>query len=203
MINLSQLGTPLPMWDTNLREGCRKGNPRAWERLFAAWSARVYRWAVLRGLGPTEAEDAAQEVLAIAARRIEQCRSEAALGSWLFQITRRVAANTRRLGWLRRMIPFSSESESPAPAFQHEAPADVERELAIRRCLATLPRAQAEVLMLMEIEGLTREEAAEMLGIPPGTVASRLRLGREAFRARWEEEGALEGAKPSSQPEES
>jgi RNA polymerase sigma-70 factor (ECF subfamily) len=50
-----------------------------------------------------------------------------------------------------------------------------------------LPKKQAEVLVLLDIEGHTREEAAEMLDVPPGTVASRLRLAREGFRKVWEE----------------
>ncbi|MEZ4463259.1 MAG: sigma factor [bacterium] len=65
------------------------------------YAGRVFRWAVLRGLRAMEAEDAAQEVLAIACRRI--VTAAAAFIAWLYQITRRVVANARRkVGWLRR-----------------------------------------------------------------------------------------------------
>ena len=167
-----------------LLEGCKAGDPAAWRKLFTARAGQVYRWALLQGLSPTEAEDCAQEVLATAARRIADCRAEEALTSWLFQITRRVAANTRRLAWMKYFVTGSRPIE---PGLDHEEPQDLELELSVRGCLERLPRKQAEVLVLLDIEGHTREEAAEMLDLPPGTVASRLRLAREGFRKVWEE----------------
>jgi RNA polymerase sigma-70 factor (ECF subfamily) len=168
-----------------LLEGCQAGDPAAWRKFFAARAGQVFRWAVLQGLGPAEAEDCAQEVLATAARRIADCRAEEAVTSWLYQITRRVAANTRRLAWMKHLV---NAGERPLePAFEHEEPQDLDVELSVRGCLSRLPQKQAEVLVLLDIEGHTREEAAEMLGVPPGTVASRLRLAREGFRRAWEE----------------
>lgn len=163
---------------------CQAGDGRAFEVLFQQRAPQVYRWAVLLGLRPAEAEDAAQEVLAIAARRIDRCHAEEALTSWLYQTTRRVVANARRLTWWRRW--FASPELCDEVAFGHDSPREAGRELEVRRCLAALPPAQAEVLLLMDLEGFTREEAAELLGLRPGTVASRLRLAREAFRARWD-----------------
>lgn len=168
-----------------LLDACKAGDPAAWERLFRERSAQLYRWSILLGLQPSEAEDAAQEVLVIASRRIETCRADEALTSWLFQITRRVVSNQRRSAWWKRAILGDG---APEPAFEHEESGDVARELAVRDCLAKLPPAQAEALILMEVEGFTREEAAETLGIPPGTVASRVRLAKEAFRNNWTEE---------------
>lgn len=167
-----------------LLEACKAGDDAAWRRLFRERSSQIYRWAVLLGLGPAEAEDAAQEVLAIAARRIDTCRADEAIGSWLYQITRRVVSNARRNGWWKRAF-LGSEREIE-PAFEHENQEDAGREVTVRACLEKLPRAQAEVLVLMEIEGYTREEVAELLGIPPGTVASRARLAKKAFQAHWE-----------------
>jgi len=171
-----------------LLEACKAGDEAAWQRLFQERSAQIFRWAVLLGLNPAEAEDAAQEVLAVAARRIDTCRAEEALGSWLYQITRRVVSNARRNGWWKRAL-LGGETQIE-PAFEHGSQEDAGRELAVRACLEKLPRAQAEVLVLMEIEGHTREEIAEMLGIPPGTVASRARLARKAFQAHWEAQSA-------------
>lgn len=170
----------------NLLERCQAGDAGAWETLFRARSAQIFRWAVLLGLRPAEAEDAAQEVFAIASRRIDSCQSEGAIGSWLYQITRRVVANMRRTGWWKRVL---LSEEAPFSAFEEKEHPDTARELAIRACLNRLPRAQAEVLVLMDVEGFTREEVADMLGLPPGTVASRLRLGRRAFREHWEAMG--------------
>lgn len=167
----------------DLLKRCQAGDETAWETLFRERSAQIYRWAILLGLRPPEAEDATQEVFAIASRRIDTCHAEEALGSWLYQITRRVVANVRRKGWWKRVL---LSEEAPFGAFDEKETSDTAKEIAIRGCLERLPRAQAEVLVLMDVEGFTREEAADMLGVPPGTVASRLRLGRKAFRTHWE-----------------
>ncbi len=143
----------------------------------------MYRWALLRGLRPPEAEDAAQEVLATAWRRIGACANERAFDAWLYEITRRVAANKRRKVWWRRVRPVDHPIE---PGLDASGLAR-EIELAVRACLADLPPKQAEVLVLSDVEGYTRDEVAAMVGIPPGTVASRVRLARAAFRARWAE----------------
>ena len=58
-----------------LLEACKAGDEAAWRRLFQERSGQIYRWAVLLGLGSADAEDASQEVLAIAARRIDTCRA--------------------------------------------------------------------------------------------------------------------------------
>nr|WP_050726982.1 sigma-70 family RNA polymerase sigma factor [Vulgatibacter incomptus] len=171
-------------------QACKAGDPAAWEQLFRKRSAQIYRWAILLGLQPSEAEDAAQEVFMIATRRIETCRAEEAMTSWLFQITRRVVGNVRRSSWFKRSLFGDRPTE---PAFDRQDPVNLSQELAVRQCLAKLPKAQVEALVLLEVDGLTREEIAEALGIPPGTVASRVRLAREAFRKAWEE---------SSEPEE-
>jgi len=177
----------------DLLERCKRGEPAAQRELVRGRSAQIFRWAVLLGLQPKDAEDAAQEVLVIALRRIDACRASEALTSWLYQITRRVVANTRRLGWWRRVLLSEAPEE---PAFAHPGSAEAEEELDLRRCLGELRHNQAEVLMLIEVEGFTREEAAELLGVPPGTVASRLRLAKEALRERWSERpiAALAGA---------
>lgn len=172
---------------TSLLERCQQGEPQAWNQLFNSRAEQIYHWAVLLGLTPTDAEDAAQDVLATAVRRIRTCRAEEALSSWLYQITRRVVANHRRRSWLQRWLP-SREPLAAADevAFQHQT-GDASTELEARRCLQRLPRELVEVLVMLEVVGLTRVETAEILGIPAGTVASRHRRAREAYQKEWSE----------------
>lgn len=169
-------------------DDCKADRPGAWKTLFEQYARTIYRWAVMLGLNPAEAEDAAQEVLVVAVRKIEQCQDDAGLGPWLFRITRNIVANARRKAWFRKGV---LEGEAPEPAFEHRAPEDRESELSVRRCLRELSQRQREVLLLSDVEGYTRDEIADMLGIPPGTVASRLRLARAAFRTRWEKDWKL------------
>jgi RNA polymerase sigma-70 factor (ECF subfamily) len=166
---------------------CQAGDEGAWRELIGARAAQVYRWAVLLGLRSAEAEDAAQEVFAVAARRIATCQADRAITAWLFQITRRICANQRRqASWRRWLRP--APVDPPAPAFVPTTAATAADELAVRACLGRLSPRLAEALIVVELEGLTREEAAAALGIPPGTVASRLRLARQAFQALWKDE---------------
>ena len=174
---------------------CRAGDQRAWRRLIGERAAQVFRWAVLLGLGATEAEDAGQEVFAIAHRRIASCRADEALTAWLFQITRRVCANHRRRGRWRRWLGLGSAAALAAlPAFEAAVAPPGADELAVRACLRRLSPRLAEALVLVDVDGLSREEAAVALGVPAGTVASRLRLGRRAFERLWNEEGGPDGA---------
>jgi RNA polymerase sigma-70 factor (ECF subfamily) len=85
---------------------------------------------------------------------------------------------------------FLSSEEAHVPAFDYASAEGSERELDVRRCLARLPHAQREVLVLADIDGYTRPELAAMLGLAEGTVASRLRLARAAFRAHWSEQAS-------------
>ena len=179
--------------DNALVEGCRSQDDACWERLFSKWAGPIYRWAVLLGLGGADAEDAAQDVLATAASRIDSVHSDHALPVWLYQITRRVVANRRRLVWLRRVGGLDNE---PEPAFDLSGSTALDEELAVRACLRRLPRRQVEMLVLMDIEGFTREEAAKALGVPAGTVASRLRSARSDFEKLWRQGNALPGATP-------
>lgn len=167
--------------DPQLFDACRAGDESAWRRVVQSRVNAVFRWSVMLGLRAPEAEDAAQEVLWRAWKQFHKCRAPRAFDAWLYQITRRVVANMRRLVWLKRVLPTESP---PEPAFA-EGPSPA-IELSVRACMEGLSRKQAEVLMLSDVEGYTRDEVARILGIPPGTVASRLRLARKAFRSAWE-----------------
>lgn len=164
----------------------RAGDAQAWGQLFRGYAPRIYRWAVLRGVAPGDAEELAQEVLAVAWRRIDRCRAPEALTAWLYQITRRQVANHRRKAWFRRVFVTD---RPPERAFV----AEPEGSLAARAVLAGLPGDLAEVLIMRDVEGYTRDEVAALLGLPPGTVASRLRRARAAFEAAW---AAREGRGP-------
>ena len=133
------------------------------------------------GLDACEAEDAAQEVLTTAYQRFDRCHGAEVLEAWLYQITRRIVANRRRRIWWRRVVPQAPT----APAFAHSIRSEVEHELAVRACLSKLSPAQVEVLLLADLEAHTRDEIAQILKLRPGTVASRLRRARAAFRSLW------------------
>lgn len=143
-------------------------------------------WRVLRrlGLSTADADDAAQRVMLIATARladIEAGRERA----FLFRTATFIASREHRS---RRRRP----EDSVADLDDREGPdVDPETLLAERRArerldavLRQMPQDLRAAFVLFEIEGLSKEEVAHALEIPPGTAASRLRRAREDFARR-------------------
>jgi len=142
-------------------------------------------WRSLRRLGvpPRLVDDAAQEVFMVVSRRladIEVGRERA----FLFGTSMRVASDVRRSEARHERIEADAldeiEDDRPGP----EQLADRERTRAVLdRVLAALDLELRAVFVLYELEEMTMADIAATLDVPPGTVASRLRRAREAFRA--------------------
>jgi RNA polymerase sigma-70 factor (ECF subfamily) len=140
-------------------------------------------WRLLRRLGvpANAAEDAAQEVFVVAARRIDSI-APGSERSYLFGTTLRVAKGFQRRGAREalRHAPLD-ETRLPGPATP-EALLDERQQLAILdQALATLADGERSVFVLFELEGLTLSEISQLMSIPRGTVASRLRRARSRF----------------------
>ena len=141
-------------------------------------------WRIVRRFGVPEnmADDATQEVFIIAARRL----ADIGLGSerpFLFATAVRVAANARRaLGARRECAEDDSLPEGVDPRPNAEALLDQKRlRQLLDRVLDELSDDLRVCFVLYELEGMSSPEIAELLNIPIGTVASRLRRAREAF----------------------
>lgn len=149
-------------------------------------------WRVLRrlGLSAPDAEDASQQVFMILARKLDHLPHDAER-VFLYGAALRVAANARRGRRRRReddaeLDLVASSARGPELSIQeHEEVTELDT------ILAQLPDELCRVLMLSEIEGLSGVEIAELEGIPPGTVASRLRRARELFRAHAQKSAVL------------
>jgi RNA polymerase sigma-70 factor (ECF subfamily) len=156
-------------------------------------------WRMVRRFGVPEnsADDAAQEVFIIAARRLPDITSGSER-AFLLATAVRVAANLRRsIGTRRECAEDEQASEGVDPRPNAEALLDQKRlRLLLDRVLDTLSDDLRVSFVLYELEGLSSPEIAELLCIPLGTVASRLRRGREAFEvevARLKTELAAKG----------
>ena len=141
-------------------------------------------WRTVRRLGVAEKDaiDAAQEVFVIAYRRRDEFEGRSTVRTWLLGIAFRVAA-ARRNSATARCEELGDEAVSRA-AIARDPETELEgRQLlrALDALLDELPIEQRAVFTMFEMEGLTGEEIAEVLGVPVGTVRSRLRLARKAF----------------------
>ncbi len=146
----------------------------------------AFVWRVLRrlGLSRADADDAAQQVFLVTARKGEQVLEDKKR-KFLYGTALRVAANTRRGIKRRREVQdeavLARQSAGPTPYEVLER----QRERALLdELLAELPEPLRRALVLSDVEQLTLAEIAELEGIPAGTAASRLRRARAAFRER-------------------
>ncbi len=145
-------------------------------------------WRSLRrfGLSDDRADDAAQQVFVVASRRLDTIQ-DGSERSFLFGTAMRVASDIRRSASYRREVAH------PDPGAELEGgprPDELVDQRRARAMLDTVLDAMElelrAVFVLFEIEEMTTTEIAELLQIPHGTVASRLRRAREDFQARIE-----------------
>ncbi len=142
---------------------------------------RLRRFA--RALAGTahDADDLVQIAIERALAKSAQLREGAPLSSWLFGILRNAWIDESR-GRVRRNRLFAPEElgehvADPTGGQQAES-------LVVQAAVASLPEEQREVIGLVLVEGLSYREAAEILGVPVGTVTSRLARAREALQAQ-------------------
>jgi len=140
---------------------------------------RLRRFARTLTRHAADADDVVQLALEKALRHLDQWQPGTRLDSWMFTILRNswldeVRARARR----DETGPLASPAEFPAPASD-----GTEDALAIQQAMARLPEEQRSCLLLVLVEGLSYKEASAILGVPIGTVTSRLARGREALKA--------------------
>jgi len=143
-------------------------------------SLRRYARALLRGRG--DADDLVQDTLTRALTQAARFTPGTNLRAWLFTIMHNLHVNQVKQSAGRPLeVPVEDvEARLSEPARQ-EGRVEL-REMA--RLLETLPEEQRQVLLLVGLEGLRYEEAAQVLKVPIGTVMSRLSRAREAMRAK-------------------
>ena len=139
------------------------------------------------------AADLTQETLLRAFLAMDRFRPGAPMLPWLARILRNVFLDTRKTGRARHEIaehqlppdglsPLSqAKSTTPQPLAQAE---QAQLCLWLQEELNALPSPQQLLLVLCDVEGFTYQEAADVAGVPVGTVRSRLSRGREALRLR-------------------
>lgn len=140
---------------------------------------RRYARALKRDAGP--ADDLVQDCLERALSRIHLFSAGTNIRTWLFTILHNLHANQVRRA-TRRPDDAELENEAEPPSPAGEGP---DRRLPVRdlgRALDKLADEQRAVLLLIGLEDMSYKEASEVLGVPIGTVMSRLARGRERLR---------------------
>jgi RNA polymerase sigma factor (sigma-70 family) len=155
--------------DAQLVARCRAGDEEAWRALVDRFSRYVYAIAV-QGfrLSDSDAEDVYQEVFARAYERLGDLRDDEAIKPWLAQLTRRLCIDARRAS--SREQPSDEETAE----MTDETLARIDEALAIHDALATLPEHCREILDRFFARDESYRTIGDELGIPAGTIASRI-----------------------------
>jgi RNA polymerase sigma-70 factor (ECF subfamily) len=157
------------------------GDREAFGELFTRHRDKL--WAVaLRTTGnPEDAADALQDAAVSAYRAAAGFRSDAAVGTWLYRIVVNACLDRIRRQAARPTVHYPDErSASWQRAIRDPIDAVGTRELrlVLEQALATLSVEHRTAVVLVDIEGISVEEAARVLGVPTGTVKSRCARGR-------------------------
>jgi RNA polymerase sigma-70 factor (ECF subfamily) len=170
-----------------LRRVAERADPAAFRELYETFGPRVKAYMMRKGADAGTAEDLAQETLLTVWRKAAlYADDKGSMTTWVFAIARNL-----RIDRLRREVPWQELpetrlAEASADASPDEALAEKERQARVRAALAGLPDDQRQVVALAYLEGLTQSEIAVHLGLPLGTVKSRMRIAYQKVRAALE-----------------
>lgn len=171
------------------------GSEEAFAYVLERYRNPIYSMVAQILVSEADAADVLQNIFVKVFRGIGQFHGQSTLKTWLYRIAVREALNFRR-GWFRRHFhePFSIDDEpaepaaklamAPAASGPYETLEQSERQQLVKTALDALPRSYRAVLVLREMEDLPYDEIADMLGLPEGTVKSRLMRGRELLRRK-------------------
>lgn len=165
---------------TAARDAAHADARREFEQLLADSAPLAYRVALGVLRNPAEAEDVSQEALLRAYRRFHLLRDVQRFRSWLVRIAFRLALDRYRALRSRaaREMRWAQPERQPPPQSAEQLAALNQFQERLGRALDELPDGQRLVMLLTALEGHSVEETAAILGVPAGTVKSRL------FKAR-------------------
>lgn len=173
-----------PFSERALIAAARKGDMRAFERLYRLYSSKVMGLCLRMTRSRDVAEDCVQQTFIRAWRNLSAFEGRSAFGTWLHRIAvNEVLTQARNHGTRSESdeaAVTAADSDQPDGSRDHD-PGDM---MDVERVLATLPAGSRHVVVLQAIYGYSHEEVADMLGIAVGTCKAQLHRGRRLLRER-------------------
>ena len=188
--------------DNMLVERFKSGDAAAFDQLVARYWDRIYAMVHQLLRNAEDAEEVTQDAFIRAHRALGDFRGESSFSTWLYQIATNLARNRYWYWWRRKRdksvsldAPVGPENDTTIaeliPAEQ-ETPEDatVTQEFVRRvaECMDELNEKHREILILRNVQNLSYEEIAEILGISVGTVKSRIARARDSLREKLGDE---------------
>jgi RNA polymerase sigma-70 factor, ECF subfamily len=166
-----------------LQRIAERADPAAFRELYEAYGPRVKAYMMRKGADAGTAEDLAQETLLTVWRKAAlYAGDKGSMTTWVFAIARNLRIDRLRREVLWQELPEGRLAEASSEPLPDEAMAEKERQGRVQAALAELPPDQKDVVSLAYLEGLSHSEIAERLGLPLGTVKSRMRIAYQKIR---------------------
>ena len=171
------------MTDTQLLEQLRNGDEKAVDQILTRHEQKIYRFGLRICGNEDDARDVLQETLLAAFKNLGTFRGESQLSTWLYQVARSFCLKQRRR---REGEPVRHDSVDdpaamsvPSETLEPDSQANA-REVGqvIQAAMRSLPDEQREAIVLRDVEGLSAEDAAEVVGITVPALKSRLHRAR-------------------------
>lgn len=174
---------PAALTDAELVARCREGEQAAWNELVERFSRYVYAIAVHAfRLPPHDADDVFQDVFARVYEHLGRLRSDEAIRPWIAQLTRRLCIDRLRSG--RRESPADGDALEPPGA--DESLAQLDDALTVRLALDEVGESCREILDRFFCRDESYRTIGEALGLPSGTIASRISRCLSKLRSQLE-----------------
>jgi RNA polymerase sigma-70 factor, ECF subfamily len=171
--------------ERDLIRRCQEGATAAFEPLVRMHQGPSLGYAAAMLGDEDEAADALQDAFVQAFRALPRLRAGSPFGPWFRTILRNICLDRLRAPRRRRRVALEARSLDQAMWIEPVAQRTAERAALggiLAEAMQTLPEEQRVVLLLREIEGMSYTEIAGTVGVPAGTVASRLNHARAALR---------------------
>ncbi|MGH4018167.1 MAG: RNA polymerase sigma factor SigM [Pseudonocardiaceae bacterium] len=169
--------TSSPASDGDLVAAHASGDPHAFSELVRRHRDRMWAVALRTLRDPDEAADALQDAFISAFRAAGSFRGQSQVSTWLHRIVVNACLDRMRRRQARATAPLPEEGPGE-PAAPRDAIADRETRLAVADALAELPPDQRAAVVLVDVQGYSVAETAELLGVAEGTVKSRCARAR-------------------------
>lgn len=177
--------------DSDLVRRARQGDEAAYHEMVDRYGPYLYRLALSLVGNAADAEDVLQETFSGAFERLRGFEQRASVKTWLSRILFRQAARCHRHRRRHKTVSLDSMAETPKGLLTSKGSGSAESKsdarMDVLAALGALSAIHREVIVLRELHGMTYAEIADVLGVPPGTVESRLFRARQALRERLQD----------------
>lgn len=166
-----------------LQRIAERGDVEAFRKLFQSYAPRVKSYMMRQGADANTAEELTQETMMTVWRKASLYSVEkGSATTWIYTIARnlRIDRLRKEIAWVA--LPEGYDQQESPDALPDVVMSEQERKKRVQEALAVLPADQLEVVSLSYIDGLSHSEIADRLGLPLGTVKSRMRLAYQKVR---------------------